>query len=117
MKQGEIVLINFPFSDLSSSKVRPALVISNDEHNARDADRVFVLITSNAQVRSKEDMTISPADPDFPASGLKVASVFRCSKLLNLDSTKLRAKKIGRIGSAWVQRIADAISTVVHPSS
>ena len=117
MKQGEIVLINFPFSDRSAEKVRPALVISNDEHNARDSDRIFVLITSNAQVRSKEDLVISPTEPDFLVSGLKVASVFRCSKLLNLDGTKLRAKRIGRIGSAWVQRIADAISTVVHPSS
>ena len=32
-KQGEILLISLPFSDLTSSKKRPVLVISNDENN------------------------------------------------------------------------------------
>lgn len=116
MRQGDIVLINFPFSDRSSSKVRPALVISNEEHNRQDVDRLFVLISSNTEVRGKEDLVIATDDADFASSGLKVASVFRCSKLVNLDSSKLRAKRIGRVGPAWVSKVADTISAVVHPS-
>jgi mRNA interferase MazF len=109
-------LINFPFSDLSASKVRPALVISNDEHNRRDVDRVFVLISSNTSRRSRADLLISEDDPDFPPSGLRVPSVFRCGKLLHLDSTKVRAKRMGHVGPTWIRRIADAISELVHPS-
>ena len=37
-RQGEIVLIPVPFSDLSASKKRPVLVISNDGHNAASQD-------------------------------------------------------------------------------
>ena len=33
MKQGDIVAISFPFSDLSARKMRPALVLSNDSYN------------------------------------------------------------------------------------
>jgi mRNA interferase MazF len=33
MKQGDIVLVSFPFADLSSQKVRPAVVLSNDVYN------------------------------------------------------------------------------------
>ncbi|MEK9153866.1 MAG: type II toxin-antitoxin system PemK/MazF family toxin [Patescibacteria group bacterium] len=33
MKQGDIVPIAFPFSDLSARKMRPALVLSNDSYN------------------------------------------------------------------------------------
>ncbi len=33
MKQGDIVAILFPFSDLSARKMRPALVLSNDSYN------------------------------------------------------------------------------------
>jgi mRNA interferase MazF len=116
VRQGDLLIINFPFSDRTAGKPRPALVISNDRHNARDVDRLFVLISSNTQVRSEEDLVIAPGDPDFASSGLKVASVFRCSKLVNLDSTKLRAKRIGRIGPAWVRKVADSISAVIHPS-
>ena len=117
MRQGDILIINFPFSDRTAGKPRPALVISNDRHNARDTDRLFVLISSNTRVRSEEDLVIEPGDPDFAASGLKVASVFRCSKLVNLESTKLRAKRLGRIGQAWIGRVADTISAVVRPAS
>ncbi len=33
---GKIVLVKFPFTDLSSSKVRPALIISNTGHKDLD---------------------------------------------------------------------------------
>ena len=117
MRQGDIVLINFPFSDRTSSKVRPALVISNDAHNDRDDDRLFVLISSNMRVRSEADLLLGNDDPDFSSSGLKYPSVLRCSKLLYLDSTKLRTKRLGRLGHDWVERIADTISDVVHPAA
>ncbi|MHB1868174.1 MAG: type II toxin-antitoxin system PemK/MazF family toxin [Nitrososphaerales archaeon] len=43
----DIVLLTFPFSDLSGSKVRPAVVLSNDEHNAKFEDFIAVPMTSN----------------------------------------------------------------------
>jgi len=46
-KRGEIVLIPVPFSDLSSVKRRPVLVISNRAHNSTDSDMIVVAITSN----------------------------------------------------------------------
>ena len=116
LRQGDIVLINFPFSDRTSSKVRPALVISNDRHNARDVDRLFVLISSNVRLRSEEDILLSPGDPDFAASGLKRPSVLRCTKLINLDSSKLRVRRLGRVSRELLCRVANAISAAVHPS-
>ncbi len=117
MRQGDVVLINFPFNDRSAAKVRPALVISNDEHNSSDADHLFVLISSNTRIRSQEeDIIIWSNDPEFPSPGLRVPSVFRCSKLVNLDSSKLRFRRLGRVGPQWLSKIADAICDLVHPS-
>ncbi|MDZ7361513.1 MAG: type II toxin-antitoxin system PemK/MazF family toxin [candidate division KSB1 bacterium] len=45
-KQGQIVLVPFPYSDLSGSKKRPVLVVSNDVYNASFPDIVVAVITS-----------------------------------------------------------------------
>ena len=45
-KQGDIVLIPFPFTDLSRAKKRPALVVSADWYNTSRQDFVLAAITS-----------------------------------------------------------------------
>lgn len=45
--QREVILIPFLFSDLTGTKVRPALVISNDEYNTNNYDVVVLAVTSN----------------------------------------------------------------------
>ncbi len=46
-RQGDIVLVSFPFTDLTSSKRRPALIISPDSFNAAGEDLVLAAITSH----------------------------------------------------------------------
>ncbi len=47
VKQRDIILIKFPFSDLTGAKVRPALVISNNQYNSSKLDAAVVAMTSN----------------------------------------------------------------------
>ena len=47
LRQGAIVLIPIPFTDLSSQRRRPVIVISNDTYNRRTEDIVVVAMTSN----------------------------------------------------------------------
>jgi mRNA interferase MazF len=47
LSQRDIILIPFPFSDLAGTKVRPALVISNNGYNKNSLDAVVVALTSN----------------------------------------------------------------------
>ncbi len=47
VKQRDIVLIPFPFSDLSTSKRRPAIIISNSSYNTHNDDVICCAITSN----------------------------------------------------------------------
>ena len=46
-RQGDIVLVSLPFTDLTSSKRRPALIISPDSFNAAGEDLVLAAITSH----------------------------------------------------------------------
>lgn len=46
-RRGEVVLVPFPFSDLSTTKVRPAIVVSNDACHQLEPDLLLAAITSN----------------------------------------------------------------------
>jgi hypothetical protein len=59
-RRGDIVLVSFPFTDLSSSKRRPALVISPDRFNDRLQDLVLVALTS--RLTDPELMVIDPPE-------------------------------------------------------
>jgi len=53
-KQGEIVLIPVPFSDLSSTKRRPVMILSNSEYNKLTDDIIVAAITSNIRGMNRE---------------------------------------------------------------
>ena len=46
-EQGDIVLVPVPFTDLSSQKRRPVIVISNDAYNRASPDVIVIAMTSN----------------------------------------------------------------------
>ncbi|MDG7047163.1 MAG: type II toxin-antitoxin system PemK/MazF family toxin, partial [Nitrososphaerota archaeon] len=51
LSQRDIVLLSFPFFDLKGSRVRPAIVMSNDGYNRSSEDFIAVPITSNLKFR------------------------------------------------------------------
>ncbi|HMO78370.1 MAG TPA: type II toxin-antitoxin system PemK/MazF family toxin [Candidatus Paceibacterota bacterium] len=86
-KRGDVVLIPFPFSDLSGQKVRPALILSkHSKHN----DVVVLFITSKSRNRGDFIVAIAPSKEN----GLKVQSEVVCDKIATLD----RKTIIGQIG-------------------
>ena len=58
MKPGDVILVSYPFTDLSTIKVRPALVISSEEYNQREDDVIVLPITHNISRMSGEDTYI-----------------------------------------------------------
>jgi len=80
-KQGDIVLIPFPFSDLSSTKLRPVLVLSNAEYNRSQHDILTAAITSNVIER---DYLISLKSEDLEQGQLKLESGIRTDKINQL---------------------------------
>ena len=85
ISQREIVLLSFPFSDLSASKVRPAIVISNDEYNSKFDDIIVVPLTMNlkfkeyAFVITNKDLVRGRLIKD---SNVKVDRIFSVEKRL-----------------------------------
>ncbi|MGB7201236.1 MAG: type II toxin-antitoxin system PemK/MazF family toxin [Pyrinomonadaceae bacterium] len=80
----KIVLVPFPFDDLSSSKVRPAVCLTSEIQPYGHV--VLAFITSQMQTNvSATDFVINNTDPDFITNGLKVSSTIRLHRLLTVS--------------------------------
>jgi mRNA interferase MazF len=108
LSRGDVVLVDYPFTDLLSNKIRPALVagrVSGD-------DLILAFITGQISTQYPEsDCLLEPADPEFAGTGLKTASVIRLSKLATLHRRLVR-RRLGRVGPQTEQRIAAALRRV-----
>ena len=88
--RGKIVLIPFPFTDLTSAKLRPVLVLYEGER-----DVVAAFISSRLPEKdSPESVLISDEHREFQLTGLKVSSVVRLDKV----ATVLKDLVVGEIG-------------------
>ena len=99
-KRGDIVLVPFPFTDLSSSKRRPALVISPDAFNDQMQDLVVAAITS--QLTNEHALTIEQSDcvdGMLPKTSIvKLAKVFTIhSSLVIKRICGLRSEKLDSV--------------------
>lgn len=113
MKKDDVVLISFPFTDLTSVKVRPALVISNDSYNETQDDIVLLLITSNISRVSSDDYLLESENTVFTDTGLKKTSVFRVGKIHTLRKTLL-VSKLGFVGSGILREIEGRLRNLLQ---
>jgi mRNA interferase MazF len=102
-KRGDIILVPFPFTDLSSIKQRPALVVSSDALNAASDDVLVAAITSQiAPTLTADEFMIPPGD--LAPCGLPKPSVVRLTKLAALHR-QLVVKRIGSMPAPTLVRI------------
>lgn len=110
MSPGEVVLIQFPFTDLTSTRVRPGVIVSSPQFNT--GEDVIVMMVTSAASRSTADVRIRSSDPEFPATGLKVDSTFRAGKIYTL-SKHLIKRRLGVVGPSLRTRLKKAILSVL----
>jgi len=87
MTKGDIVLITFPFTDLSGSKLRPAVILANT-----NLDLTVCFITTQIQWQEPTDVLLLPN----ATNGLKKQSLVRISKIATLDKA-LAKGLLGRL--------------------
>jgi len=98
---GEIVLVPFPFSDLSIIKQRPVLVLSKKEDNEICEDIITCAITSNL----KEDKYSIFIDNNSLSNGkIPTKSKIKLDKLFTLDK-KIVIKKIAKLNKNTFERV------------
>jgi PemK-like, MazF-like toxin of type II toxin-antitoxin system len=79
LSRGDVVLARFPFTDLTGSSLRPALVIS-----AGPIGHDIIIAAISSVVRGNlaaTDFLVETTHPEFNQTGLRLASVIRLHKL------------------------------------
>src|SRR5438093_10301875 len=96
VQRGDVVLIDYPFSDASGTKVRPALVVQGNQRNVKLAETIVAFITKSLRHigTDSSQLLIDLGTADGNASGLTVNSAVKCGKLFTVHETMIR-KKIG----------------------
>ncbi len=101
LKQGDIVLIPIPFTDLSSQKKRPVLVLSNNHYNQKYQDIIVAAVTSNIIERPFQ---IIFANEEMSEGELRVTSAIRADKIYTLSQSIVN-KKFGSVESSVLEKV------------
>lgn len=107
-RRGDVVRVDWPYSDRTGTKVRPALVIQADALNGLIADTVLLLISRTYRALGTTEVAIDPTTES--GSGLRFPSVVSCNNLLTIDQG-LIVRSIGRLSSTIMQQIDDRLKT------
>jgi mRNA interferase MazF len=103
---GAVVLVPFPFSDLSQSKLRPAVVLAD----AGKDDFVLCQITSKAYADAR---AIELTNASFASGSLRVVSYARPAKLFTANRGLL-VSQVGELTADSLKQVADAVVALLQ---
>jgi mRNA interferase MazF len=83
VSRGDVVLLDFPFSDASGSKFRPAVVVQHNSLNRRLESTIVVLVSKTVHRAGREptQFLIEASSAEGQAAGLRYDSAVLCSHL------------------------------------
>ena len=105
INQKEIVLLPFPFSDLEGTRVRPALVVSNNELNKKSEDCIMVPLTT---VIKDEPYSVVINQEDLSSGKLLKSSRIRTDKIFSVKKDLVNMK-IGIINDDILEKVKKEI--------
>lgn len=109
-KQGDIVLVPFPFSNLSSTKIRPVLIISNYSYNRNSADLIVCGITSNIK---PSRFSIIIDQHNLRTGSLKTKSKIKVDAITALEKSII-LKSIGTVKQNVIKKVKDILYLIIE---
>ncbi|MBK7869517.1 MAG: type II toxin-antitoxin system PemK/MazF family toxin [Saprospiraceae bacterium] len=108
--QREIVLVPFPYSDLSATKRRPVLIISNDDYNQRFDDILVCVITSNLY---KDDYSVELFNDDLEMGVLPENSVVKAHKLFTIHKSRV-LRKFSLVKDVYFAKVTEKLKELIE---
>ncbi|HET6878700.1 MAG TPA: type II toxin-antitoxin system PemK/MazF family toxin [Pirellulales bacterium] len=110
MTLAEIWLVNFPFTDRSSTKLRPVLLVSADKFNV-DGDIVVLPISSQVFAGDPFSYVLDQALPAFRLTGLKAPSSVKWTKPVTLAG-RIFQRRLGHLSGKPLDEIRELLRSV-----
>jgi mRNA interferase MazF len=111
MTRYKIVLVHFPFDDLSSTKVRPALCLTEP----LGARRYVLVAFISSQVPSAietTDFVVDDQDAEFAQTGLRVTSLVSLQRILSVPEN-LILRELGVLPESLRERVKAKLATML----
>ncbi len=116
-KRGDIILVYYPFSDLSQQKKRPALIVSRDEDNDRLENLILVPLTSYKGYSLEPTHILLHKDSGGgKLAGIQIDSVIKCEGIVSL-SKRFVDKCIGKLGEGFMKNVDTCLKTALGMKS
>ncbi len=112
-KQRDILIIPIPFTDLTTNKRRPVVVLSNDYYNNGTEDIVVIAVTSNIE---QKEYSIQISNHDIEEGALPRQSMIRVDKIYTL-SKSIVIKKFGILRNETFKRVRDALIKLISQNN
>jgi len=101
--KGDVIVVPFPFSDLSQAKRRPALVVAAPGGD----DIILCQITSQAV---RDTLAVPLRRADFQSGGLRLESNVRPNRLFTADS----ALALYSVGHLTLPKLNEVVAAIVR---
>ena len=108
IEQRSIILIPFPYTDLSGAKKRPALVISSQKFNNKSEDAICCLITSNPEEAMH---SVKITNKDMDTGFLEFESKVKPYRIFTINK-RLVYKVLGKLNISKSKIVIDEISSI-----
>ena len=106
---GSVVTVSFPFSDLSQSKIRPAIVLAYAERG----DWILCQVTSKSYA---DQRAVRISDSDFSSGSLHLTSYARPGKLFTANSSLFK-NEVGKLTEHSIKNIISAVVAMLIPET
>lgn len=105
---GDVVLVPFPFTDQSTTKKRPAIVVSSQAYNSERPDVIIMAVTSQIRPANNFDIQVT----DWKTAGLIKPSVVK--PVIATVEKALVIKRLGRLGEKDRNILAEGLKLILR---
>jgi len=109
IRRKDIVLLPYPFTDQEGTKVRPALVVSNDNFNRKSKDCILIPLTT---VIKEEPYSIIMDNSNLESGNLLKPSRIRVDKIFTIERS-LIIMKIGSVNNQTFDKIMSELNKIL----
>jgi mRNA interferase MazF len=113
ISKGDILLVPFPYTDLSQAKLRPAVVLQSS--TSRNETTLCFISSQKVNQLMDDEFALLDSEPEFLGTGLRVSSKVRVSRIVTL-SHQLTSRRLGQLGTEQLQVLNEKLKQVFQIS-